>query len=78
MLSEMVDIVFPNGQELKKRYLPLEGPNEAFTGPQAKGDYELLFPFSESSLDASNLIAAGVNKEKHMKAIIDEIRMQER
>ncbi len=77
----MLDIVFegPDGEPLRfpQRLMPIPGPNTAFTAPRSRGDYEMLFPFSESSLEASCMLGFGEHVEANMRKILDEIETQQ-
>jgi hypothetical protein len=79
MLMDLMDIVFEDKSKplpFPHRLSPIVGPNSSFTNSFSRGDYELLFPFNKSTLEASSLMAAGVSADANMATIIDEIRKQ--
>jgi len=79
MLVDLLDIVFENKASplpFPRRVAPIRGPDAEFTEPFSRGDYELLFPFNDATLEASTLMAADVRPDENMIRIIEEIRKQ--
>lgn len=79
MLIDLLDIVFEdpeNPLQFPRRVDPIQGPDSVFTEQFSRGDYELLFPFSQETLEASTLMAANVNPDQNMARIIEAISKQ--
>jgi len=79
MLVDLLDIVFEDPKSplpFPRRVDPIRGPDSDFTEPFSRGDYELLFPFDQETLEASTLMAANVNPDENMNRIIEAIGKQ--